>query len=164
MPVISTQPVPVQEPSIVYERLAFRCSLSAQATEAGVESGTCAVHATKYRKLTDGDTTYLDVLGLQGQNEVGAVATYGQSPEDTALIDSMTAIATGYAGVTGAVSLNFSWRAEAGDIVGMVHLTIGEYSKACGNSNDLEAIDPAFAQAFAAIINALSVWCQARGW
>lgn len=164
MPVISANPTPVAAPEVVYERLAFRCALSAQVTESGIQSGTCAIHATKYRKLTDGENTFLDVLGLQGQNERGASLTFGQNATDDTLISSIAAIATGYAGLTGDVSLQFSWRVENGDIAGMVQLTIGEYSKACGNSNDLEATDPDFAQAFAGVIAAISAWCQAKGW
>lgn len=164
MPVISANPTPVAAPDVVYERLAFRCALSAQVSESGVEAGTCAIHATKYRKLTDGETIYLDVMGLQGQNERGASLTYGQNATDDTLIRSIATIATDYAGLTGDVSLHFSWRVENGDIAGMVQLTIGEYSKACGNSNELEATDPTFAQAFAGVIAAISTWCQAKGW
>lgn len=164
MPVISASPTLVSAPEVVYERLAFRCALTATVTESGVMAGTCAIHATKYRKLTDGENTYLDVLGLQGQNERGASLTFGQNAIDDTLISTIAGIASSYAGLTGDVILHFSWRVENGDIAGMVQLTIGDYSKGCGNSNELEATDPAFAQAFAGVIAAISAWCQVQGW
>jgi hypothetical protein len=161
MPVLTQAPQPVLDPATAYERLAFRCSLIATLTDGEVTDGTLSIHATKYRKV-DG---LIDIHGIQQQAEKGASLTWGQSEDDDALIREMAEIVAVFANITqGALTLNVAWREQSGDIVGMVHAAIGDWTYATGNSNDSEAQDPAFAEAFQSVLSALAIWCADRGW
>ena len=161
MPVLTQSPAPILEPATAYDRLAFRCSLTATLDDGEVTDGSLSIHATKYRKVNGA----IDVHGIQQQAEKGASLLWGQNPEDDALIRDLAEIVAVFASTTeGNLTLNFSWREQAGDIVGMVHATLGDWAYATGNSNDTEAQDPAFAEAFQAVLAALAIWCADRGW
>lgn len=171
MPVISTQPVLPVAPTVAYERLAFRCSFNAKTAAGAVaDGGSLALVATKYRKLVSPDgTAYLDTLGIPEAAEKAASLTYGMNQVDDELMNGIAAAVSGYVGVNGQTTMNFSWRVERGDVVGMIHLTVKpengeEVTRLTGNSNQLEAQDPAFAKAFVEVIDLLSAWCSARGW
>lgn len=172
MPVYSTQPVPVVAPEVQYERIAFRCSFNGKVSGGQiVDQGTLALVGVKYRKLQDPNTgkVYLDVLGINEAAEKAASLMFGQDPTDDQLMNGIGEIVTQYVGAEGQVSLSFSWRVEAGDVCGMVHLTIkpetgDEIVRMTGNTNELEAQDPQFALVFAQVIQLLSTWCTAKGW
>jgi hypothetical protein len=161
MPVLTQAPQPVLDPATAYERLAFRCTLTATLTDGEVTAGSMSIHATKYRKAGGA----IDVHGIQQQAERGASLLWGQNPEDDALIRELAEIVAVFASTTaGNLTLNFSWREKDGDIIGMVHATLGEWAYATGNSNDTEVSDPAFAEAFQGVLSALAIWCADRGW
>jgi hypothetical protein len=161
MPVLTQAPVSVIDPATAYERLAFRCSLTATLVDGEVTNGTLSIHATKYRKVNGA----IDVHGIQQQAEKGASLAWGQNPDDDALIREMAEIVAVFANITqGDLSLNVAWREQAGDIVGMVHAAIGDWTYATGDSNETEATDPAFAEAFQSVLSALAIWCADRGW
>jgi hypothetical protein len=161
MPVLTQAPIAVLDPATAYERLAFRCSLTATLTDGEVTAGSLSIHATKYRKVEGA----IDVHGIQQQAEKGASLTWGQSADDDVLMRELAEIVAVFASTTeGNLALNFSWREQAGDIVGMVHATLGDWVYATGNSNDSEAADPAFAEAFHSVLSALAIWCADRGW
>ena len=162
MPVLTQSPVPVLDPATAYERLAFRCSLTATLDDGEVTAGTLSIHATKYRKVNG----QVDVHGIQQQAERGASLTWGLGcDEDDMLIRDMAEIVAVFANITqGDLTLNVAWREQSGDIVGMVHAAMGDWTYATGNSNDSEAQDPAFAEAFQGVLSALAIWCADRGW
>jgi len=161
MPVLTQAPVPVLDPATAYERLAFRCSLTATLDDGEVDDGSLSIHATKYRKVNGA----IDVHGVQQQAEKGASLMWAQNLEDDALIQGMAEIVAVFASKTsGDLTLNFSWREHACDIVGVVHATLGDWAYATGDSNTTEAQDPAFAEAFQGVLSALAIWCADRGW
>lgn len=171
MPIISAHPILPVAPTVAYERLAFRCSFNAKILSGEVvEGGSLALVATKYRKLVSPQgTTYLDTLGIQEAAERAASLTYGMNEADDELMRGVAAAVFGCSGVDGQATLNFSWRVERGDVVGMVHMTVKpedgvEVAKLTGNTSELEVNDPALAKAFADVIDLLSAWCHARGW
>jgi hypothetical protein len=161
MPVLTQAPQSVLDPATAYERLAFRFSLTATLTDGEVTDGNLSIHATKYRKV-DGQ---VDVHGVQQQAEKGASLNWGQNSDDDALMREMAETVAVFANKTqGNLTLNVAWREQAGDIVGMVHAAIGDWTYATGNSNDAEASDPAFAEAFQGVLTSLAIWCANRGW
>jgi hypothetical protein len=159
MPVLSQSPTAILDPAIPYERLAFRCSLTATLGAGDITDASLSLHATKYRK-TDGK---IDVCGIREQAEIGASLPWGGNRTDDGLILQLAELIMQQSGEdTGALALNFSWREEAGDIVGMVQMQCGDWVFATGNSNT--ATDEGFVETFPMVIAAIANWCENRGW
>lgn len=168
MPINSKKSVYVLESSIPYSRLAFRCSLKVDLVGDTVGSeSTMSLHGTRYRKPVAGK---FDVCGLVGEGELRATL-FPAVLEDAALMQEIAVACRAYADVAGdcTVSLNFSWRTEQGDLVGMAMLTVtpdgGEpITKSSGDTNTLSVENPEFAATFAAVFAAIDSWCTAKAW
>lgn len=169
MPINAKKQVSVLSANGPYDRMAFRCAMTVRLVGGAVApDSTLSLHGTRYRKPGQGK---FDVCGLVGEGEIGASLNPAAQADATLMRDIALACRS-YAGLSGncAVALNFAWRPENGDLVGMAMLTVtpeegGEpVSKSSGNTNTLSAEDPAFAATFATVFAAIDSWCSVKGW
>jgi len=161
MPILSTKSIIPENIQQGYDRLALRCSLNVQANAGVPSGGSLSVVGTRYRKPAPGE---FDICGLVGHGEVGANVEFGGP--DTDLLVTLASLTADYVGVNEwtTCSLNFAWRVENGDLVGMAQAMCDEKSKAAGDTNELAATDPEFAKAFGQVLAALHQFGVKQGW
>lgn len=167
MPILTASPLAIVQPETPYQRLAFRGSLSAHLEAGEVVTAGLGLNITRYRKLADGSLEYLG--STQGASAFSLeLATDADAATLLTRIASTCAAAILPAPITADLVVNFNWRDQAGDILGIVHATItpdgGEaivVASADVAQWDLE--HQAFALAYSDALDALAVWVAAKG-
>lgn len=121
MPILSTKSVAIENTTLGYNRLALRGSLNVVMIDGKPVAGSLSLHATRYRKPKAGD---LEVCGLIGAGEIGETIDAGKKDDDLlADLAGHVGEVLGYTG-DGIVTMQFAWRPESGDIIGIAIASI----------------------------------------
>ena len=167
MAILTNNPLAIIDPTIPYQRLAFRGSLSARIDDGVVTHAGLGLNITRYRKLVSGCLEYLG--STQGASAYSLeLATDADAATLLTRIASTCAAALLPAPITADLVINFNWRDRAGDIVGLVHATVTpdggeEIVVASADVADWDQAHLAFALAYADALDALAVWVAAKG-